>query len=96
MLSTKDNDYVSRVAPGTPMGNLFRRFWMPAMLAEELPGPDCDPKRLRLLGEDLIAFKDSEGKVGVVDAYCPHRGAPLSLGFVRDGVLVCAAPEFIT
>ena len=59
------------------MGELFRRFWLPALLSEELPGPDCEPVRLRLLGEDLIAFKDSDGKIGILDAYCPHRSAPM-------------------
>ena len=89
MLSKSQNDLLTQTGPGTPMGDLFRRFWLPVMLAEELPGPDCDPKRLRVLGEDLIAFKDSTGQVGVVDAYCPHRGAPMSLGKHMGDRLAC-------
>ena len=59
------------------MGELFRRFWLPAMLPSELPEADCPPVRLRLLGEDLVAFRDSNGEIGVVEAHCPHRGASL-------------------
>ena len=62
------------------MGELFRRFWLPAMLADELPNADCPPVRLRLLGEDLVAFRDSNNKIGVVEAHCPHRGASLYFG----------------
>jgi phthalate 4,5-dioxygenase len=89
MLSKEDNELLTRTGPGTPMGELFRRFWMPAMLSEELPGPDCVPVRLRLLSEDLIAFRDSEGRVGVVDAYCPHRGAPMFFGRNEESGLRC-------
>jgi phenylpropionate dioxygenase-like ring-hydroxylating dioxygenase large terminal subunit len=71
---------LTRVGPGTPMGNLFRRFWLPALLAGELPEPDGVPVRLRILGEDLVAFRDSEGRIGIVDAYCPHKLAPLFFG----------------
>src|SRR5215475_8188224 len=60
------------------MGELFRRFWLPAMLPSELPKPDYPPVRLRLLGEDLVAFRDSNGEIGVVEAHCPHRGASLT------------------
>jgi phthalate 4,5-dioxygenase oxygenase subunit len=56
MLSRKENEYITQIGPGTPMGSLFRRYWLPALLAEELPEPDCAPVRLRLLGEDLVAF----------------------------------------
>ena len=59
------------------MGELFRRFWLPALLPDELPSADCPPVRLRLLGEDLVAFRDSNGKLGVVEAHCPHRSASL-------------------
>src|SRR5690349_23645537 len=62
------------------MGELFRRFWLPAMLPDELPHADCPPVRLRLLGEDLVAFRDSNNKIGVVEAHCPHRGASLYFG----------------
>src|ERR1700733_8170430 len=59
------------------MGTLFRRYWLPALLSEELGEPDGAPVRVRLLGEDLVAFRDSSGAVGLVDAYCPHRRAPM-------------------
>ena len=80
MLSKEDNEFACRVGPGTAMGELFRRFWLPAMLSDELPGADGPPVRLRLLGEDLVAFRDSNGEVGVVEAHCPHRGASLYFG----------------
>jgi nitrite reductase/ring-hydroxylating ferredoxin subunit len=62
------------------MGELFRRFWLPALLPSELPGNDSDPIRFRILSEDLIAFRDSNGKVGFLDQHCPHRGASLFFG----------------
>lgn len=62
------------------MGETFRRYWLPFALASELPAPDCPPIRVRLLGEDLLSFRDSDGVVGLVDAFCPHRGAPLFFG----------------
>ena len=71
------------------MGELFRRFWIPVALAEELPGADCIPMRIKVLGEDLIGFRDSEGRPGVVDAYCPHRGAPLFFGRNEENGLRC-------
>ena len=89
MLSKEDNEFACRVGPGTPMGELFRRFWLPAMLADELPKADCPPVRLRLLGEDLIAFRDTNGRVGLVDAYCPHRRAPLFFGRNEECGLRC-------
>jgi phthalate 4,5-dioxygenase len=82
MLSKEDNELITDTNKGTPMGELFRRFWLPAALSEELPGPDSIPVRLRILGEDLVAFRDSDGHVGLVDKYCPHRGA--SLFFARN------------
>jgi phthalate 4,5-dioxygenase oxygenase subunit len=66
VLSKEDNEFACRVGPGTPMGELFRRFWLPAMLPDELPNADCPPVRLRLLGEDLVAFRDSNNKIGVI------------------------------
>ena len=89
MLSKEDNELVTNTNPGTPMGELFRRFWLPAALAEELPGVDCVPLRVKLLGEDLIAFRDTDGRVGLVDAYCPHRGAPLFFGRNEENGLRC-------
>ena len=62
------------------MGSLFRRFWAPFMVSEELPAPDCDPVRVRLMGEDLIAFKDTNSRIGLIDQYCAHRGVSLWFG----------------
>jgi phthalate 4,5-dioxygenase len=89
MLSPQENERLTRVGPGTPMGNLFRRYWIPAALAEELPEPDGAPIRVRLLGEDLIAFRDTDGKVGLVSAFCPHRRAPMFFGRNEDCGLRC-------
>jgi phthalate 4,5-dioxygenase oxygenase subunit len=89
MLSKEDNELITDTNPGAPMGELLRRFWVPAALAEELPGADGVPVRVRLMGEDLIAFRDSEGRVGLVDAYCPHRGAPLFFGRNEEKGLRC-------
>ncbi|HTD80086.1 MAG TPA: Rieske 2Fe-2S domain-containing protein [Chloroflexota bacterium] len=77
MLSREDNELLTRVGPGTVMGSLLRCFWQPFALASELPGADSDPVRVRLLGEDLVAFRDSTGTPGLLAANCPHRGALL-------------------
>src|SRR4051812_39220642 len=89
MLSKEKNEKLCRVGRGTPMGEVFRRYWLPFLAVEELPGPDCDPVRVRIVGEDLVAFRDSSGAVGLVDAYCPHRLAPLFYGRNEEGGLRC-------
>lgn len=89
MLSAKDNAYVTQVGAGTPMGNLFRRFWLPALLAEELPEADCPPVRLKLLGEDLVAFRTTSGQPAVLDTWCPHRNANLFWGRNEEDGLRC-------
>ena len=89
MLRQEQNETLSRTGPGTPMGEAFRRFWVPALLSEELPAPDCAPVRVRLLGEDLVAFRDSDGKVGLVDEACPHRRASLFFGRNEECGLRC-------
>src|SRR5438067_1496773 len=89
MLNQRDNEYITRTGPGTPVGELFRRFWLPAMVPSELPEPDCPPIRLKLLGEDLVAFRDSTAQVGVVAANCPHRGASLFFGRNEESGLRC-------
>ena len=89
MLSARDNAYVTQVGPGTPMGNLFRRYWLPALLAEELPEPDCPPVRLKLLGEDLVAFRTTSGRPAVLDTWCPHRNANLFWGRNEEEGLRC-------
>ncbi|AEA26088.1 Phthalate 4,5-dioxygenase [Pseudonocardia dioxanivorans CB1190] len=80
MLSAEDNEILTRVGPGTPMGELLRRYWMPAALSEELPSAGGDPVRVRLLGEDLVAFRDLNGRIGLIQENCPHRGASLWFG----------------
>ena len=89
MLSREDNEIVTNTDRGTPMGELFRRFWLPVALAEELPGPDSTPLRVKIMNEDLIAFRDTDGRVGLVDAYCPHRGAPMFFGRNEENGLRC-------
>jgi len=80
MLSRDDNELLCRIGPGTPMGDLMRQYWVPAALSSELPEPDGAPLRVRLLGEDLIAFRVSSGAVGLIQNSCPHRGASLFYG----------------
>jgi phthalate 4,5-dioxygenase len=89
MITRKDNERLVRVSRGTPAGELFRRYWQPACLASELPENDGAPLRVRLLGEDLVAFRDTAGKVGLVAAYCPHRRAPLFFGRNEEHGLRC-------
>lgn len=89
MLTKEENELISRVGPGTPMGELLRRFWEPALLSEELPEPDCRPVRVRLMGEDLIAFRDADGRVGLLANNCPHRGASLFFGRNEEAGLRC-------
>ena len=85
MLTTDENERITRIGPGTPMGAVFRRYWLPALLSSEVPEADGAPVRVRLLGEDLIAFRDSSGTVGLVGAFCPHRRAPMFFGRNEDG-----------
>ncbi|MBX5468250.1 MAG: Rieske 2Fe-2S domain-containing protein [Firmicutes bacterium] len=89
MLSREENDILTRVGPGTPMGQFMREYWVPALLSSELPKPDCDPVRVMLLGERLIAFRDSAGRVGLIQNHCPHRGASLFYGRNEEGGLRC-------
>jgi phthalate 4,5-dioxygenase oxygenase subunit len=89
MLSATENQLLTRVGPGTPMGDLYRRFWLPILVIEELPEPDCTPVRIQVLGERLVAFRDSEGRVGVLDERCPHRLASLFWGRNEEGGLRC-------
>src|SRR5512146_1358348 len=85
----EDSERLVRVGPGTPAGTLFRRYWQPAALSRELPEKDGAPVRVRLLGEDLIAFRDTQGRVGLIDAFCPHRRAPLFFGRNEECGLRC-------
>ena len=90
MLTAEENEMLVRTNPGTPMGELFRRFWIPALLSEELPGPDCPPVRVTLMGEDLVAFKDTDGNVGLLERWCPHRMADLFWGRNEECGIRCA------
>ncbi len=80
MMTAQENELMCRVEGNAPMGQIMRRHWLPALLTEEVPEPDGDPVRVRLLGEDLIAFRNSEGKVGLIGEFCPHRNASLFYG----------------
>jgi len=90
MLSREDNELLTRITADTPMGNTMRRYWIPALMASELAEPDGAPVRVRLLGEDLVAFRDTEGRVGLLDEYCPHRRASLFFGRNEGCGLRCA------
>ncbi len=89
MLPKEDNEILARVGPGTPMGNLLRQYWFPAIPSFELPSPDCPPIRVRLLGEDMVAYRDSENRVGLFTQACPHRGASMFFGRNEESGLRC-------
>jgi phenylpropionate dioxygenase-like ring-hydroxylating dioxygenase large terminal subunit len=80
MLSHEENTLLTQVGPGTPMGDTLRRYWIPALLSRELAEPDGPPVRCQLLGESLIAFRDTEGRIGLLNEFCPHRRASLFFG----------------
>ncbi len=90
MLNRDDNELVTRVGRGTPLGTLLREYWHPVLLSSELPTPDCAQVRVRLLGEDLIAFRDTNGRIGFLEERCPHRRASLFFGRNEEGGLRCA------
>ena len=89
MLNQQDNELLCRVGPGTPMGDLLRRYWHPVLLSEELSGPDCPPVRVKVMHEELVAFRDTNGIVGLLDNYCPHRRASLFFGRNEECGLRC-------
>src|SRR2546423_6398591 len=89
MMTTKENDLLCRVEGDAPMGRMMRRYWLPACLSEEVEEPDGTPLRVRLLGEDLVVFRDSSGRLGVMNERCPHRGASLSYGRNEENGLRC-------
>jgi len=89
MMTHEQNELLTRTGPGTPMGELFRRYWIPAMLAGELPRPDCPPVRVRLLSERLIAIRDTGGRLGLMDEFCAHRGVSLWFGRNEENGLRC-------
>ena len=89
MLSKEQNDLLTQTGPTTPLGRLFRSYWIPALLPEELPENDCPPVRVKLLSERLIAFRDTTGRFGLIDEFCAHRGASLWFGRTEDCGLRC-------
>jgi phthalate 4,5-dioxygenase len=88
MLNKADNELLTRVESDAPMGKLIRRYWLPVMRSEDLVSGG-QPHRVRLLGQNFVAFRDTEGKVGVLDELCPHRGASLTLARNADCTLQC-------
>ncbi len=88
MSTQSENDTLTQVGPGTPMGELMRQYWVPAAMSSELKA-DGDPMRLMLLGEKLVAFRDSEGRIGIFDHRCPHRRASLFFGRNEQGGIRC-------
>jgi phthalate 4,5-dioxygenase oxygenase subunit len=89
VLRAEDNEILTRVGPGTLMGELLRRYWTPACLTAEIPEPGGPPARVRLLGENLVAFRDTRGRVGLVQGNCPHRGASLYFGRNENASIRC-------
>ncbi len=89
MLRKEVNDLLTQTDKGTPMGELFRQYWIPALLAEELPENDCPPVRVKLLGEEMIAFRDTEGRYGLMEEYCAHRRVSLWFGRNEECGLRC-------
>src|SRR3954471_321816 len=89
MLSREENELITRAGQGSPMGNTMRRYWIPALLAREVAEPDGPPVRVRLLGERLVAFRDSAGRLGLLDEQCSHRCASLFLGRNEQEGLRC-------
>ncbi len=89
MLKTAENERLCRVTNGAPMGKVFRSYWIPALLSSEIPKPDCPPARVRILGENLVAFRDTNGNVGLIDRYCPHRRPELFWGRNEECGLRC-------
>ncbi|MFI4886578.1 MAG: Rieske 2Fe-2S domain-containing protein [Steroidobacterales bacterium] len=90
MLRKEQNDLLTQTGPGTPMGALFRSYWIPALLAAELPENDCAPVRVQLLSEQLLAFRDSDGRYGLISEFCAHRGVSLWFGRNEEGGIRCA------
>jgi phthalate 4,5-dioxygenase oxygenase subunit len=85
----EENDWLTKVGPGTLMGNLFRQYWIPVTPAADLGEPGGRPIRVKLLGEDLVLFRARSGEIGIIGAFCPHRLAPLFYGRVEDDGLRC-------
>ena len=80
MLSREENDLLCRVGAGTPMGDLLRQYWVPTLPSYEFPEPDTPPKRMTVMGENFVMFRDTEGRMGALSEACPHRGASMYFG----------------
>src|ERR1700730_9366254 len=89
MLSKTENDLITQTSADTPMGELMRRYWLPALLSEEIPEPESPPVQVRMLGEELVAFRDSDGRIGLLDEHCAHRGTSLMYGRNEECGLRC-------
>jgi phthalate 4,5-dioxygenase oxygenase subunit len=89
MMTAEDNKLLTRTGPDAPMGEVMRQYWIPVLLSAELPERDCPQKKLKVLGEDLLAFRDTDGRVGLVEPVCPHRGANLYYGRNEQRGLRC-------
>ena len=89
MLTHEDNELLCRVGPGTPMGDLMRQYWMPCLPSSEFPENDGPAKRMMLLGERFVMFRDSLGRMGAVAEACPHRGASMYFGRNEECGLRC-------
>lgn len=90
MLTQRENERLTRIGAGTPMGSLLRRYWIPAVFSKQIAVPDCPPVRVKLLGEELVAFRDTQGRVGLLAERCPHRTASLFFGRNEESGLRCA------
>ena len=90
MLTREENELMCQTGKGTPMGEFCRRFWTPVLLSEELPEPDCAPVQTKIYGEEMVAFRTTSGKVGVLKEFCPHRHASLFYGRNEEEGLRCA------
>jgi phenylpropionate dioxygenase-like ring-hydroxylating dioxygenase large terminal subunit len=89
MLTAADNELLVRTGPGTAMGEYFRRYWLPVALSREMPGPDSPPIRVKVMGEELVCFRDTQGRVGLIEPHCAHRGANLFFGRNEDCGIRC-------
>ena len=89
MLRKEQNDLLCQTGPGTPMGQMFRLNWQPALLAEELPENECPPVRVKLLSERLLAWRDTQGRLALTDEFCAHRGVSLWFGRNEQNGLRC-------
>src|SRR3954452_1057051 len=89
MLSKELNDLLTHTGSATPMGDFLRRYWLPALLSEEIPAPDSPPVQVRILGEELVAYRDTEGRIGLLEEHCLHRGTSLFYGRNEECGLRC-------